>query len=109
VSVIRFAIPPHIDAAGLEGLAYAHLAQMFWNLAAPLACDSGPLPVTDIKWNTKKYSRRAYRAICEIPLDIDKEEFELRLRVFGANHFGIAPSIHLHGMEFTAVGWRPSS
>jgi methionyl-tRNA formyltransferase len=54
VSVIRFAIPPHIDAAGLEGLAYAHLAQMFWNLAAPLACDSRPLPVTDIKWNTKK-------------------------------------------------------
>jgi methionyl-tRNA formyltransferase len=103
VSVIQFPIPPQIDAAGLEGLAYAHLAQMFWNLARPLACASGPLPVTDIKWNTRKYSRRAYRAICDIPLDIDKEELELRLRIFGANHFGVAPTIRVHGVEFKAI------
>jgi methionyl-tRNA formyltransferase len=103
VSVVRFAIPPQIDAAGLEGMAYAHLAQMFWNLAAPLACASAPLPVTDITWSSRKYSRRAYRAMCDIPLDIDKEELELRLRVFGANHFGIAPTIRLHGVEFKAM------
>ena len=103
VSVVRFPIPPQIDAAGLEGLAYAHLAQLFWNLADPLACASAPLPVTDIKWNARKYSRQAYRAICDIPLDIDKEELELRLRVFGANHFGIAPTIRLHGVAFKAA------
>jgi|SRR5271165_6396211 len=103
VSVVRFAIPPQIDAAGLEGLAYAHLARLFWNLAEPLACLSTPLPVSDIKWNSKKYSRRAYRAMCNIPLDIDREELELRLRVFGANHFGVAPTIRLHGVEFKAV------
>jgi methionyl-tRNA formyltransferase len=104
VSVVRFAIPPQIDVAGLEGLAYAHLARLFWNLAEPLACASKPLPVTDLAWNSRKYSRRAYRAICDIPLDIDKEELELRLRVFGANHFGVAPTIRLHGVEFKAVG-----
>jgi len=104
VSVVRFPIPPQIDAAGLEGLAYGHLARMFWNLAEPLACASAPLPVCDIAWNPRKYSRRAYRAICDIPFDIDKGELELRLRVFGANHFGIAPTIRLHGVEFKAVG-----
>ncbi len=103
VSVVRFAIPPHIEAAGLEGLAYAHLAQLFWNLAEPLACASTPLPVTEIAWDSRKYSRRYYRAICDIPLDIDKEELQLRLRVFGVNHFGLTPTIRLHGVEFTAV------
>ena len=76
---------------------------MFWNPAEPLACASTPLPVSDIVWNKRKYSRRAYRSICEIPLDIDKGELELRLRVFGANHFGVAPTIRLHGVEFKAV------
>jgi len=104
VSAVRFPIPPQIDAAGLEGLAYGHLARMFWNLAEPLARASAPLPVSDIAWNPRKYSRRAYRAICDIPFDIDKDELELRLRVFGANHFGIAPTIRLHGVEFKAVG-----
>jgi methionyl-tRNA formyltransferase len=103
VSVVRFAIPPQIDAAGLEGMAYAHLARLFWNLAEPLARASAPLPMSDIAWNKTKYSRRAYRTICEIPLDIDKEELELRLRVFGANHFGVTPTIRLHGVEFKAV------
>lgn len=100
VNVVRFAIPPHIDAAGLEGLAYAHLARLFWNLARQLACASAPRPVSGIEWNRRKYSRRSYRAICDIPLDIGKEELELRLRVFGANHFGVAPTIRLHGVAF---------
>ncbi len=104
VSVVRFAIPPQIGVAGLEGLTYAHLALLFWNLAEPLACASEPLPVTDLAWHSRKYSRRAYQAICDIPLDIDKEELELRLRVFGDNHFGVAPTIRLHGVEFKPCG-----
>ena len=103
VNHVHFPIPPQIDAAGLEGLAYAHLARLFWNLAEPLACYAWPLPVSDAQWNPMKYSRRAYRAICDIPLDIDEDELALRLRVFGANHFGIAPTIRLHGIEFKAV------
>jgi len=100
VSIVRFAIPPQIDVLGLEGLAYAHLAQLFWNLARKLACVSEPLPVSDLTWNSTKYSRHAYRTLCDIPLDISREDFERRLRVFGANHFGIAPTIRLHGVEF---------
>jgi methionyl-tRNA formyltransferase len=100
VSVVRFAIPPQIDVLGLEGLAYAHLAQLFWNLAERLACMSEPLPVSDVAWSPRKYSRRAYRALCDIPLDITRDELERRMRVFGANHFGIAPTIRLHGVEF---------
>lgn len=104
VSDVRFPIPAQVNVAGLEGLAYAHLARLFWNLAQHLACDGTPLPLSDTKWNATKYSRRAYRALCDIPFNIDRDELELRLRVFGANHFGIAPTIRLHGVEFKAVG-----
>ena len=88
---------------GLEGLAYAHLAQLFWRMAKSLATDPKPPPVLPIEWGSRKYSRRAYRAICDIPLDIPKDELDRRLKVFGGNHFGISPTINLHGIEFRAV------
>jgi hypothetical protein len=88
---------------GLEGLAYAHLARLFWRRAKALATDPAPLPQLPVQWGARKYSRRTYRSICEIPLDIPKEEFDRRIKVFGGNHFGIAPTIRLHGVEFRAV------
>ena len=103
VDVARFLISPDINVAALEGLAYAHLAQMFWRLGQRLATEPEPLPVTPQSWGSRKNSRRAYRAICDIPLDISKEELYRRMRVFGANHFGMSPVIHLHGVEFRAV------
>jgi hypothetical protein len=59
--------------------------------------------VQDLQWGIKKNSRRAYQAICNIPLDITQEELARRMRVFGGNHYGIAPTIKLHGVEFRAV------
>ena len=103
IDVELFPIPPDISVLGLEGLAYAHLALLFWRLANSLATDPLPPPTRPIKWGTIKYSRRAYRAICEIPLDISKPELDRRIKVFGGNHFGIAPTINLHGIEFRAV------
>ena len=103
VDVARFPIPADISVAGLEGLAYAHLAQLFWRMAKSLATDPKPPPALPVQWGSRKYSRRAYRAICDIPLDIPKDELDRRLRVFGGNHFGICPTINLHGIEFRAV------
>ena len=103
IDVARFPIPAGISVLGLEGLAYAHLAQLFWRMAKSLATDPKAPPMLPIKWGAKKYSRRAYRAICDIPLDIPKDEFDRRLNVFGGNHFGMCPTINLHGIEFRAV------
>jgi methionyl-tRNA formyltransferase len=41
--------------------------------------------------------------LCDIPLDITKEELDRRLRVFGGNHWGMLPTIRLHGVTFRAV------
>jgi hypothetical protein len=56
-----------------------------------------------MQWNGKKNSRRSYQALCRIPLDITKDDLDRRMSVFGGNHFGMSPSINLHGVEFRAV------
>jgi methionyl-tRNA formyltransferase len=104
VDSVLFPIPAGITVQGLEGLAYAHLAQLFWRLSKALATQAEPLPTRDLQWGSRKNSRRAYQAICDIPLDISREELVRRMRVFGGNHFGMAPTINLHGVEFRAVG-----
>ena len=103
IEAVHFPIPRDIGVQGLEGLAYAHLAQLFWRLAKYLATKTGPLPHSTLQWGNRKFSRRAYRAICDIPLDISKEELDRRLRVFGGNHWGMSPAVNLHGVEFRAV------
>jgi methionyl-tRNA formyltransferase len=103
VGVERFAIPPNMTVLALEGLAYAHLARLFWSMAEQLACDPAPPQALAIPWGAKKYSRRAYRELCDIPPDIQKDDLDRRLKVFGGGHFGVAPAIRLHGVEFRAV------
>jgi methionyl-tRNA formyltransferase len=103
IGVSRFPIPAGISVVALEGLAYAHLAQLFWRMAGSLATEAAPPPVLPLQWGSRKYSRRAYRDICDITPDIPKDELERRIRVFGGNHFGISPTINLHGIEFRAV------
>lgn len=109
IDVARFPIPADISVLGLEGLAYGHLAQLFWRMARSLATEEGAPATLPIEWGRRKYSRRAYRAICDIPLDIAKDELERRLKVFGGNHFGIGPTINLHGIEFRAVSSQTGS
>jgi methionyl-tRNA formyltransferase len=103
VDVALFPIPAGISVLALEGLAYAHLSHLFWRMSKSLVTDPEPPPTRPIEWGATKYSRRAYRAICDIPLDISKHELDRRIRVFGGNHFGMAPTINLHGFEFRAV------
>jgi methionyl-tRNA formyltransferase len=103
IDVALFPVPAQISVLGLEGLAYAHLAQSFWRMAKSLATDPEPPPTLPLTWGSKKYSRRAYRAMCDIPLDIPEDELKRRIEVFGGNHFGMSPTINLHGIEFRAV------
>ena len=84
-------------------MAYARLAFLFWRMARELACYPSLPKTLAVEWGKRKYSRRNYLSMCEIPLDISKSEFDRRMRVFGGNYFGVTPSIKLHGIEFRAV------
>jgi len=104
LDVDRFPVKPGMSILELEETAYAHLARMFWRWAGALANQAAPLsPRCPMQWNGKKNSRRSYQALCRIPLDITKDDLDRRMSVFGGNHFGMSPSINLHGVEFRAV------
>jgi methionyl-tRNA formyltransferase len=103
IDTTPFPIPADISVLGLEGLGYAHLAHLFWRMAGSLATEPSLPPTRPIEWGPKRHSRRNYRDMCDIPLDIGREEFDRRLKIFGSNHFGVLPTIRLHGVEFRAV------
>jgi methionyl-tRNA formyltransferase len=103
IDVALFPVPAGISVLALEGMAYANLAKLFWHMARSLATDPEPPRTLSLQWGSKKYSRRAYRTMCDIPLDIPKDELQRRIEVFGGNHFGMSPTINLHGIEFRAV------
>jgi hypothetical protein len=42
--------------------------------------------------------------MCDIPLDISRDELDRRIDVFGAGHFGLYPTIVLHGRLFRYAG-----
>lgn len=103
VDVEMFEIPAGITVSGLEELSYTKLVQIFWRLAGNLATQSEPLVERAMRWGTQRSSQRAYRDLCDIPLTIPKDELQRRLKVFGADHHGIAPTVRLHGFPFRAV------
>ena len=103
IGVEMFDVPAGISVLGLEGMAYARLARLFWRMAKWLASNPESPPALPFQWGERKYSRSTYRAMCEIPLDISRDEFERRIRVFGGNHFGMSPTVNLHGVEFRAA------
>jgi len=53
-----------------------------------------------VQWSGRKTSRKIYRAMCDIPLDISKDELDRRLEAFGGNYGGVGPMINLHGVRF---------
>jgi methionyl-tRNA formyltransferase len=77
--------------------------QMFWRLAGVLAKQEAPLASCAARWGARLHTRRAYREICNIPLSITPDELDHRIKVFGTDHFGIVPTIGLHGFQFRAV------
>jgi len=93
VGVEMFAIPPGASVASLEGMAYARLSFLFWTLAGPLASVSERLPELPLRWSGTKSTRRHYAALCEVPLDIARDELDHRIEVFGEDpNFGSRPT-----------------
>jgi methionyl-tRNA formyltransferase len=104
VAVELFPVPPNATPLDLEALTFGQLAHLFWRLAKALATQTEPIDELSIQWSGRKSTRHLYMAMCDIPLDISKEELERRINVFGAGHFGIFPTIRLNGREFRYVG-----
>jgi methionyl-tRNA formyltransferase len=83
VAVEMFSIPPGVSVPSLEGMSYARLCYLFWVLAKPLVTCSERLPQLPMRWSGTKRTRRDYAAICDIPLNIQRDELDHRIEVFG--------------------------
>lgn len=103
VAVELFPVPPNTSALDLEALAFRQLARLFWQLAKVLATQCEPIQELSIQWSGRKSTRRLYTEMCDIPVDISKEELARRIEVFGPGHFGIFPTIRFHGHQFRYV------
>jgi methionyl-tRNA formyltransferase len=83
VGLEMFSIPPGTSVASLEGMAYARLSLLFWTLAKPLASCSERLPQLPARWSGTKTTRRDFAALREIPRDIQQDELDRRIELFG--------------------------
>ncbi len=98
-----FPVTSDATVVSLETAAYSRLVMMFYRWADALAHEATPHPRIPAQWSPRKNSRRSYRALCKIPTDISKDDLTRRISIFGQGHFGILPSVSLHGFEFTAA------
>jgi methionyl-tRNA formyltransferase len=99
-----FSVAADTTVADVEKLAYSCLVRQFLEWAQLLANQATPpTACRPMSWSKRKGSRRSYQALCNIPLDVSKEELERRMRVLGESHFGMMPIITLHGFEFRAT------
>lgn len=104
-----FDVPPGTGVVKLEQTAAVHLAQLFWTLAQALATQAEPLTELPVRWSGRKTTRRLYASLCDIPVDITKDELDRRLNAFGAGHFGVMPTITLHGHRFRYEAVDPAA
>jgi len=98
-----FPIPPNTKPSGLEAMAFSRLARLFWRMAKMLSTQSEPMPELPIQWSGPKSTRSLYAAMCDIPIDISRDDLDRRIDVFGVGHFGVSPTITLHGHRFRYV------
>jgi methionyl-tRNA formyltransferase len=101
--VVSFPVPQACTLLGLGERTYVHLLRLFAVWAEQLATEPALAPRHTVPWSGRTSTRRSYRNACDIPLDISREELWRRIRAFGGHHYGIAPSINLHGVTFTAT------
>lgn len=103
VGVARFAIPPNATVQDLEMMSLTRLARLFWDLSPQIANSSEPLPHLPVSWSGRWTTQRDYHDLCQISADISQDELERRIGVFGAGHFGISPTITVHGRKFRFI------
>ena len=103
VGVELFGVPSGTGVEEVDKMAYIQCVRLLWRLAPALAADATPLPALPVKWSGRRSTKAMVADACDIPADLPKEELERRLFAFGAGHFGVGPTVTLHGHTFRYV------
>lgn len=100
IALDLFDVPPAISAESLEAMAYARMSRQFFELAKMLATSPHAPPALPVQWCGRKRTRRQLAELCDIPVDISREELERRMAVFSKGRLDAVPTVTLHGHEF---------
>ncbi len=83
VAVDEFAIEPTWDRLALDAATFATLQRMMARLAPQIVDVTKPLPRIAQTWGARKYTRKDFDALCQLPEDTTPEEFARRYRAVG--------------------------
>jgi methionyl-tRNA formyltransferase len=82
VTVDTFPIPPACDQEMLVGLSINAAVSLFEQLATKLV-SSSDFVFSHHTWGARKTTTNSFASMCEIPLNISKDELENKIRSFG--------------------------
>src|SRR6185312_7529385 len=100
IDVELFRVPANTTVVDLEKMTFVETMHLFRRLAHLLATRPAPLPDLPIRWGSRKTTRKQVAAMCNLPLDISKEELERRIAILGAVPIEMYPTVTLHGHRF---------
>lgn len=103
VGVELFGVPPGAGVEEVDRMAFVQCVRLLWQLAPALAVDPAPLAALPVQWSGRRSTKAMVADACNIATDVSPEELERRLFAFGAGHFGVAPTVTLHGHTFRYV------
>ena len=83
VSINRFPIPANCDRAQLDALAFPEMLKLLQRFAAYLGDVKTAFPSDANQWRGARRTRADFAAMCQLPENVDGDEFARRLRAVG--------------------------
>lgn len=103
VGALALPMPDGIDRLSLEMLSRDLMLMLVDKLLPALLGSDDPLPLADIPWTGTVRRRADFERLCELPGNIDRAEFDRRLRAVGEGPYH-ALRLPVHGRWFRLEG-----
>ncbi|XPV76212.1 MAG: formyltransferase family protein [Desulfovibrio sp.] len=102
IAVSRFEVVPEDTVLSVAEKTYTHMLDLFYDIVG-IILEGKDLPLAaNEAWRGKARTRKELEALCEITMDMDKEEVERRMRATVFPNMP-GPRIFLHGYRFNLV------
>jgi len=100
VSVVEFDIPPNTAPQKLVDITTSHMLIMFSNLSSLFVNQTDYLQWIDVEWQNKPNRKKDFIEICNISLDIEKEELKRKIFAFGDSDGDIFPYVLIDNKKY---------
>jgi methionyl-tRNA formyltransferase len=99
VAVDRFDIPGSADRLALDMRSFEGILGLVQHFAGTLVGE-GALPHSGERWSGTRRTRKDFDALCELPANVSRDEFERRYRAVGEGpHHALRLTLHGHSFR----------